>query len=264
MRLQARWIVPVIAAGAMLAGCVSPLEAPYRVDRTWPADAIERIEVKSVNSAVEVTASNDDVISLEALVYGRQGSSADEVIDISVSRGVLTIRQREKRRRFSIGARHKSGRIALVVPERVSAKLSTVNGRIVVDGVGGKLAVTTVNGSIEVTTPAAQLEARTVNGRVRARFTEGFSGGKFKTVNGSVNVTVPHNSAVELDLHQVNGSFRSNIPVTVNSGSPATAGGKRPLEIRTVNGSVTLQEIAIELPKAAQPEEPAEPDAPTT
>ena len=123
--------------------------------------------------------------------------------------------------------------------------MTTANGRVEITGVRGDHKLRSVNGRIEVSTPDAKLDATTVNGRIIAKFTSEFRGARLRTVNGSVRVMVPPHSAISADVDTVNGSFNSNIPVNVSTDRTASsgAGHEYPLDVTTVNGSVTVSEI---------------------
>ena len=72
-------------------------------------------------------------------------------------------------------------------------------------------------------------------------------GASFKTVNGEIALTLPN--ALDADLHAetLNGSITSDFPITVTGQvsrrrlSGTIGSGGRPLDLQTVNGSITLK-----------------------
>ncbi|MET9494091.1 DUF4097 family beta strand repeat-containing protein [Streptomyces sp. NPDC006552] len=114
--------------------------------------------------------------------------------------------------------------------------LTTVNGDVTVAGSGTKdaaLRLTTRNGSVRATTlRAGGLYARTVNGDVTLDCATAPRQVSGRTVNGSVDVTVPH------------GSPAYRVRATTDNGRPAPAvptEGARPdrtMTLTTVNGDV--------------------------
>ena len=253
--------VGVAAARALTlgTGChVGSSRRDVEVRKSWPAAGIETLQVIGTNGRVDVTAdSSATEITMVAQCRVTKSKEKGELIKVENDGTTLAISEMErKNRKFLFGDETKID-YEFRVPEGIRLRIDNVNGRIEVDGVDAKMELTTVNGPIEVSTPSGELVARTVNGSVRADFLERFPGARLKTVNGSVKVRVPRDCKVNPEIHQVNGSFRSDIPVTINS---TGAVDEESLEVTTVNGSVTLSELG-EARVPAPPATPAEPAA---
>lgn len=257
-------IVGVAAAVALTlsTGChVGSRRHDVEVRKSWPAAGIETLKVIGTNGRVDVIAdATTTEITMVAQCRVPKSKEKGEPIKVEVDGKTLAISETErKNRKFLFGDETKID-YEFRVPEGIRLRIDNVNGRIEVDGVNAKMELTTVNGPIEVSTPSGELVARTVNGSVRADFLERFPGARLKTVNGSVKVRVPRDCKVNPEIHQVNGSFRSDIPVTINS---TGAIDEESLEVTTVNGSVTLSELGearMTVPPAV-PGTPAEPAA---
>ena len=138
----------------------------------------------------------------------------------------------------------------LKVPPSVALDVSTVNGRIATRGTEGETEASTVNGSIDIETSGThELQASSVNGRLRAKFTKSFQGARFKTVNGSVEASLPQNASFTVNLSQVNGDFEAAFPLSIHSNpgsrrvSGEVNGGRHDLKIVTVNGDVELAKL---------------------
>ncbi len=243
-------------------GCgIHPARQEFEVRKTWPAAGIDELSVVGTNGRVDVIAdASATEITMVAQCRVRKGSDKDDLLRTELDGSTLEVSERSrKNRKFLFGDENRID-YDFRVPVGLRLTIDNVNGRIEVDGVDARMDLTTVNGPIEVTTPSGELVARTVNGSVRADFLERFPGARLKTVNGSVKIRVPRDCKVNPEIHQVNGSFRSDIPVTINSGS----GDDETLEVTTVNGSVTLSELnGDELPEApVMPATPAMPERP--
>jgi len=230
----------------VIGGCVVP-QHEFEIRRSWPAASISQLEVQAINGKIELTAGPSDQITMMAK-GSTSGTSSDDagIIQANVDDGVLRIRE-EGRTSYSVfQIRH--GRhvdYTIQVPATLAGvKLTNVNGKISVTGISGKLVTHSVNGQIHVSTPRAELTAVTVNGPVDAEFLEQFSGAHLKTVNGAITVSVPANASIDCNVSQVNGNFRSDIPLLTTSSRGSTSGsanqGQFPFEATTVNGSVTL------------------------
>ena len=236
----------------LAAGC-SNHRGPTRtrtVERQWSDVSIQKIDVSGINGRVVVEPSDDNTIRMTAQMEvgsGLPASEDEKLIKIRKEGNTLIIEDEggPESDGFLSFLRHDSVKVdfTLKVPASLVLELQTVNGNIRVDGVGSELDVTSVNGKIEVRSPAHEIEAETVNGSVKAEYMTEFRGGKFNTVNGSISVSVPANTSIDADVDQLNGSFQSNIPVIVEGDSVKTAAGgtnRFPLDVSTVNGSVTL------------------------
>jgi len=239
----------LLLASLVVAGCyeVEP-KISETVSETWPAAEIRTLELEGLNGTINVSSGPADQIRMDADI--RANRPAKQLLEMSVADGVLRIHEKHQRRRgfpFSF-MRTSSTRVdyEIVVPESLELDLQTTNGRILTQGVRGEQKLGSVNGRIEVSTPNAKVVAVTVNGRIIAEFTEEFRGARLKTVNGSVRVAVPPDSAISADVDMVNGSFKSELPVVVDGNrrvSRGNGGPEYPLDVTTVNGSVSLSEI---------------------
>ena len=140
-----------------------------------------------------------------------------------------------------------NGRIAA---ENITGLVSTEtsNGRITLDGITGSASAMTSNGKIEIGRFRGELKAQTSNGAIE--FEGALSPGsdnRLRTSNGQVNVTLVDTLGVELDANTSNGTVSSALPITTSGAINekhliGTIGnGESTLEIRTSNGSITIQ-----------------------
>ncbi|GEM_PF-5053969 len=152
--------------------------------------------------------------------------------DLSTSNGIITARD---------------------VDGTISAQTS--NGRVSVIGGRGTLRLGSSNGIVEVRdVQATGLDLRTSNGRVS--FTGSLAPGSKNTVetsNGTVAMTLPPESALNVDLRSGNGSIHVDFPVTTapngeNKRNAVQGVINRPdadLTVHTGNGSITLTKQSI-------------------
>lgn len=249
-------------ATLLLGGChVSDVSRKsVTIEQSWPAGQIETVNLRGHNGSVRIVAGAEDTINLQAKVRARHDNAEERIrkfVNPEIKDGTLYIGERRSGRRRVVILpffRAEDAAIAYVlsVPPRMNLEITNVNGSMKIEGVAGRSALKSVNGSIEVSTPGGEVTAKTVNGRVRADFLDEFRGAKLGTVNGSITVSLPPNASFRTDVSQVNGSFKSNVPMTVRStnpiegeseGAPSTAmQAKYPLELTTVNGSVTVNQ----------------------
>ena len=272
--------VASLAVVLLCVTCAAPHKFHTRLEREWSADQVSEVKLHGLNGRVDVQASHTGKVKLIADISatGRPARDAVEkgLVEARLDGDTLLIRERTISKKvievvpFFHTSKVKISYV-LTVPESTDVAVSTLNGRISSAGVSGFLNLETVNGRITVTTPRGQLEAKTVNGSIRADFTEEFRGAQLRTVNGSIRLTVPPDASIDAQVDQVNGAFQTNIPVSVNTGpghresAGSINGGDFPLEVSTVNGSVSLQRIDVaetaataELPELPEPPETPE------
>jgi hypothetical protein len=227
------------------------------ITRNWPASGITLVKVGEVDGNITVEAATGNEISLLATAKGdldiKKGQENDGLFETRIAGDTLRIGRNERERehfRFFWDMDDMQIDYVLRVPPTVSLVVTTVNGKIATRGVDGEMKATTVNGPIEIETAGtSELQASTVNGRVRAKFTRGFTGARFKTVNGGVTATLPAGASFAVNLSQVNGDFEASFPLSIHSNpgsrrvSGDVNGGQHELKITTVNGDVELARL---------------------
>ena len=136
----------------------------------------------------------------------------------------------------------------VVVPHRFDLDLEAHNGGLGVTNVSGKLDLRTHNGGLSLEGVGGDVRAETQNGGINVRLTgnrwDG-TGLDAETRNGGVRIAVPEQYAAQLETGTVNGSIRTDIPVTLSGRisrelSIPLGGGGRTIRARTTNGSVTI------------------------
>jgi len=138
--------------------------------------------------------------------------------------------------------------ITVRVPNGVKVDVSSVNGRLEIDGVTAEVEAHTVNGGIEARSSGGPVNASTVNGDIDVRMgTVGSGNLDFSTTNGSIEVTVPDGLNADVTMRTVNGSVGADFPMTVNGrinprriAATIGKGGLR-IDLSTVNGSIDLR-----------------------
>jgi hypothetical protein len=265
------------AALLALSSCV-PLESREdTITRSWPAAGIHRLNLSEVDGSLSVEAGSPDEVTMVAHVRTRgfkPKANRDNkgYFETRLSGDTLSIGRRQHgmhiRLPFMVGD-NITVDYTLRVPPQIVLDLRTVNGRIAMHGVDGGTAATTVNGAIDIDAPGAnEIEAKTVNGHVRARFLQTFQGARLKTVNGSVEASMPAGASFACNLSQVNGDFEAAFPLSIHShpGSRRVSGeingGRYELTIVTVNGDVHIDSVRLPVAPPAPPASPQAPPAP--
>ncbi|HYL64336.1 MAG TPA: DUF4097 family beta strand repeat-containing protein [Candidatus Methylomirabilis sp.] len=126
--------------------------------------------------------------------------------------------------------------------------VGTVNGTLKIAGVDSVADLHTVNGNIEVYEGAGSVHARTTNGNVHLELLhfQDDKGMTAETTNGSVLLAVPADTQANLEARSMNGSFYSELPLSVESSQRPreTLGrygkGGAPIKLNTVNGGIRV------------------------
>jgi hypothetical protein len=218
------------------------------------------LEIKGVNGRIQATPTSGREIELVAIKKGRRHDPKLVEIEFAEHAGGLTVcalypspdASKNECQPGSAGRNHTRNNdvqveFLLKLPAGLSFVARTVNGGIEVSGLGGNVEAYTVNGSVRLEAQG-YARAETVNGSIRAVL--GKADWKdplaFKSVNGSVRVSLPASANASVRVETVNGGIDnefalSDMQKTRRSLSGTIGSGGRQLSISTVNGSVALR-----------------------
>ncbi len=126
--------------------------------------------------------------------------------------------------------------------------LATVNGTLRISGVDHVEDLRTVNGNIEVYEGGGAVRAHVTNGNVHLELAHLREKDETlaETTNGSVLLAVPADTQADLEARCLNGSFSSELPVSLESTMrPREMHGKlghggAPIRLHTVNGGIQI------------------------
>lgn len=159
------------------------------------------IELKAANGKIEVVNSGGDIS------VGDAGSG----ITAKTSSGIITI----KTARGKLDARNSGGDIRIGTAE-IEAVLATSSGAITVSHAKGRIQARNSGGQIAVEKAGDVVQASTSSAGITVGFVTPLKGEcRLETSGGAVNVSLPENSAVNLDARASGGDVISDLPVTV-------------------------------------------------
>ncbi len=257
---RVRALVP-LSAILVLVACGGAVEVPH-FELNHHLAAGQTLAVRNVSGEVRVEASRDDKVHV--LAQGVARGSRPERVRIesrSGADGLTVCALWGSRSDCSNGAYSPGGRsfwqkfgfrsrvdvnFTVQVPAGVRLDIRDVNGEVTVAGASSDVLVHTINGGIRAATDGGVLELKTVNGNVTADVRGTPRRVTAKTVNGSVELVGPAELAGDLDMGAVNGSIESDFAVTTTGKVSKRklvgriGAGGIPLEIKSVNGSVSL------------------------
>jgi DUF4097 and DUF4098 domain-containing protein YvlB len=239
------------------------LEGPVKTsDFRWQGRIApgRTIEIKGVNGSIQATRSSGDQVEVVATRRGRRSDPDSVQIKTFEHEGGITVcalypspdsaRPNEclPGEKGRMNSRNNDVNVEFVVkvPAGVRLAAHTVNGAIDATGLSADADAETVNGSITIETTGVA-RAETVNGSVQATMgrADWASDLAFKTVNGSIHVTLPAGAGTTVDAETVNGRIETDFPVEGGRASKrhltgTIGGGGRSMSLETVNGSIHI------------------------
>jgi hypothetical protein len=215
--------------------------------QSYPLQAGGTFELQNVNGTVEVQAWDRNEVEVRAVKTAKERESDLDRVSIEVEakpNAVSVITRYPQDEGVEVTVEY-----AVHVPHSAIVEhLGTVNGTLRISGVDHVEELRTVNGNIEVYDGGGAVHAHVTNGNVHLELAhvrekdETFA----ETTNGSVLLVVPADTQANLEARCLNGSFASELPVSLESTlRPREMHGKlghggAPIRLRTVNGGIQI------------------------
>lgn len=214
----------------------------------------KRVWLRNLNGAITVEGTTGSNVEVVASVRGRTQPSGVKIVVVPHD-GTVTIcavwpagRQTcAARGEYSHADVSETGTQVLLtvkLPRGVALDMSTVNGSLRANKIDAPVRARSINGGIRVVA-SGPADVASVNGRIDVTVKRGSL--KASTTNGSIRAQLPKRFDAVLSARTVNGSINisvagANVTHSSRLHSLATigAGGSTKLELRTVNGSVSV------------------------
>ena len=238
-------VLAVVAAAALLAAPAWAIDEVFQ--QTYPLQAGGTFLLTNVNGSVQISGWDRNEVEVRAVktALSAPRDLARVRIDVSATPGRVAV---ETRYPQDDGVEvYVEYRIR--VPRRVQLeRVATVNGLVRVANVEATGDLRAVNGNVDVFDCTGRLSAHTTNGNLRLEMRRLDEGEPMllETINGTILLALPAGTNAELDVHTINGDFRSELPLSLQGASPLQAfrgqigqGGSR-IQIRTVNGGIRV------------------------
>jgi Toastrack DUF4097 len=219
----------------------------------------QTVEVRGVNGPIHVESSANGEVQVSAVKSARHSDpNSVRVVVVPHAQGVTICAVYPdvdgERNECKPGGGHMNTRdndvkveFDVKVPAGAPLTASTVNGAVDVKELDARASVQTVNGSIDLQTGGFGT-AQTVNGSITARLGQATWEDTLalKTVNGSIELSLPPGTDADLVAKTVNGRIESELPITMHEMSRRSirgtiGSGGRALSLETVNGSISLK-----------------------
>lgn len=239
---------------------------------TLDGEGVARVRAETGNGGITLSAAEDDQVRVRAVkkVRGRDQEATREFagqVKITVEQVGDEIRITREYPRPPRGIRVEVG-YEIQAPPRLDLSLHALNGKIRVQGAGANVEAVSANGAVELEGGRGQIRAHTkngkinaavevlegggefasLNGRVEVKINEGQAPVEAKTLNGSIELTLPGDFNGQLDAETTNGQVQSEFPITVTGKvkknhleGPIGHGGEDAVRLHTLNGSIHLK-----------------------
>jgi DUF4097 and DUF4098 domain-containing protein YvlB len=248
----------MLSAVAMPAARAAQGSGPQSWRGTIPQGST--IEIKGVNGEINATASTGAEVEVSAVMRGRRNDPSEVKLDIVQHGDGVTIcavypsadsRPNEcqpgEGGRMNVRDNDVTVAFTVRVPAGVRFIGRNVNGGVSANSLGGPVSARTVNGDVTFSTTSYG-DASTVNGSIQGvmgstQWTEPL---KFRSVNGSISLSLPPDASTDLNVSTVNGDISTDFPITIGGRinpkrlTGTIGAGGRALDIETVNGGVKL------------------------
>jgi DUF4097 and DUF4098 domain-containing protein YvlB len=232
---------------ALLIALPAQAEVTQEFHKTVPLTANGRVSVDNINGNVEITGWDRNEVQIDAVKTASDQQKLDNM-RIEVNAGSSSV---EIQTRFPEHNNNNPGGVhyTLHVPQNARIdKVNLVNGSLTVQKVTGEIDANLVNGKLRASDLAGEADLATVNGSIDATYNSlnNVRGIKLKSVNGSVNLTLPQSPNADVDASVVNGSISTDFPLTVKghfvgkSMSGTLGSGGVHIELNNVNGSIHI------------------------
>ena len=249
--------------------------------QSFPLNADGSLSLDHVKGRIEIHGWSGNVVVINAVIHGKTSESVEAVkinIDSNPDQAVVHTEQPSSVTGFPwswLWFKHSKRNDASVdyiiqVPQRARlADVTSINGRIVIEGVSGDIAASTLNGETQIKDAARNLRLSTLNGRIAVDMISLGSGQSVSldAANGEIELALPDGADASFSVSTVNGSITSGFssleakkefPIG-NTLRGSLGAGAATVKVSTVNGPIKILKS-----KAVQPAAPRPPDSAET
>jgi len=262
MSHKRRYWIPLIGLLGILVSAGFSKEYRKTIKKTIPIHSGSSIEVQTLNGNIQVEGWDREEVSLVAELTvnarnderGQRGLDAIK-LEIEKNGNNLFIKANLARSHNNgfwnwIFGSHTSASVSfkLKIPRESKLQAKSTNGAITAENMKGKFRLETTNGKVTGTGLIGMVKARTTNGNIHIVLDDIKSDGdmEFLTTNGSITVAIPRDANCDIHAQTVNGSIKSDFPLTVHgkfvnkSMDGKINNGGTLLYLKTVNGSIRV------------------------
>jgi hypothetical protein len=223
------------------------LAAAPAAPQTWKfeTDGTPEVHISNVVGTIRVDGVDGNSAFFEVVTEAAGKDEAGNKVQVEVVQQGDGVRARVccgpcEEKRLSCEGKLPPVRFTVKVPRQTELHVSGVSAAVVVTGVTGEQELSTVNGRVEVNGSERQLSVSSVDGEVvlapKRVVTTSVS-----TVSGDVRLKMPAQADARVEFSSVGGRFNGS-SVSLGSKEKTYGAGTQEVSISTVGGSLTLQE----------------------
>jgi DUF4097 and DUF4098 domain-containing protein YvlB len=222
--------------------------------QTYPLTSNGEVRLDNVNGKVRIATWDRAEVKVDAIKRADTQQELDALkIEVTSKPERVRIHTEYPNGKVSHHGKGASGSVDYEVKVPVGAQLEeiqVVNANLEIEGVTGRVNASTVNGRLVVNGLESDSKLETVNGNVEAVFQkfEGVKSVLLKSVNGKLQLSLPSGTSAEVSAKTVNGTINSESGLTatkhwpVGSSLHGTLGnGGAQIKLETVNGSIRVR-----------------------
>ncbi len=260
--MQKRTLLILVVLTILFAGCVGRFQDTETFEEKIDFVTGGEIDVHGFNGSISVESWDQSVVQVVA--HKKVTASSSRRAAAQMKRLHVMIKHEDEKLRIYSQMDKKSssgfltflGRVGysveyhIKVPKGTRVSARTTNGSISIQRVQGAIDVKSVNGGIDLHKVGGRVDAKTTNGGIDVLVMEFSESGnmKLRSTNGGINLDLPANVNAELRAKTTNGRIYLDVELASEfesdknriSGILGNGGGR--IELRTVNGDVTIQE----------------------
>ena len=233
---------------AMVLTAAAHAEMTQDFHRTVPLTANGRISLSNINGGVEITGWDRNEVQIDAVKTAGDQQKLDEArIEVNASSDSVEIRTHYPEHHTNNNPA--SVHYTLHVPQNARLeRIDLVNGSLNVQKISGEIDANLVNGKLRASDLTGEADLATVNGTIDADYTSlnNVRGIKLKSVNGTIDLTLPQSPNAEISASVINGSITTDFPLTVKghligkSLNGTLGSGGLQIELSNVNGGIHI------------------------
>jgi len=182
-----------------------------------------RIDLDNIDGAVRISSWDRNEVKVDAVKSADTKERLDEAqIEVDSGKDYLSIRTkyRDDDHTWNWGSHNNPASVeyTLTVPRTARLdEIKLINGSLDVAGLSGEVRASCINGRLQARDLAGRAELSTINGPLEAHFAQ-LAGHDLdlKSVNGSVELTIPSDSQAEIKANTVSGGIENNLGLHVN------------------------------------------------
>ncbi len=224
--------------------------------QTYPLATDGRVALENINGAAHISVWDRNEVKVDAVKYAGSKERLDEAqIRVDANPSSVSIRTEYPDHNLTFSdddERHNPASVeyTLTVPRTARLdEIKLINGSLDVTGAAGETRIELINGKLVARDLAGPAKLSTINGRLDAGFSAvGNSSINLKSVNGSIELTLPSDAKAEVEASTVHGGIENDFGLRVRNHEYVghdlhgqLGGGGTRIRLENVNGRIEIR-----------------------